>query len=86
MALRTHFGAANVEKRYSGIAWRTDLIKTNLPAMLRARKVHEESFDSNLSRRDRHEVCLIAESERGAPRYLEGRWEMVNPRIMAIFL
>ena len=86
MALRTHFGAARVEKRYSGIACRTDLMRTSLPAILRARKVHEESFESSLSRRDCQEVILIAEAERGAPRYLEGRWEMVNPRILAMFL
>ena len=61
-------------------------MRTSLPAKFRALKVHEESFESNLSSSDLQDTYLIAESERGAPRYLEGRWEIVNPSTRAMFL
>ena len=59
---------------------------TTRAARFRARKVQDESFDSSLSRRDLQEACLMAESERGAPKYLDGKWDMVNTKILAIFL
>jgi len=68
MVLRTHFGAAKIEKRYRGIACRTDLIRTILLEMLSARKVHKESLDSSLSRRVFQEECLTTDAARGAPR------------------
>jgi len=68
MVLRTHFGAAKIEKRYRGMACKTDLIRTSLLAMLSARKVQRESLDSSLSRRVFQEECLTAAAARGAPR------------------
>ena len=60
------------------------LMRVSLLAMLRALKVQEDSHDSIFSRRRFQEECLIAESIRGAPRYLSGREAMEKPRIRAM--
>lgn len=77
--LRTHFGAAKIENIYRGMAWRTDLMRIILLAMLRERKVQEESLVSKLSRRVLQEACLISESNRGAPRYFKEAWLLKTP-------
>jgi len=59
------------------------LIRISLLTMFRALKVQEVSWDSSLSRRSCQEECLRIESIRGAPRYLEGRVAMGNPKIRA---
>lgn len=86
MFLRTHFGAAKIENKYKGMAWRTDLMRIILLAMLRERYVQEESLVSKLSRRVLQEACLIAESNKGSPRYFEGSLAIEKPKILAIFL
>jgi len=68
------------------MAWRKDLISISLLVMLSEWKVQEESLVSKWSRRDLQEVCLIAESNRGAPRYFEGSTAIGKPKILAMFL
>ena len=65
---RTHFGTARIEERYRGIACSTALIRTNLLAMFRVLRVHEERRDSIFSRSPCQEACFRADSIKGAPK------------------
>lgn len=53
-------------------------------AKFRALCDHRLRRDSSFSIILRQEECLMAETVRGAPRYLEGRVAIGNPRIQAI--
>lgn len=81
ISLRTHLGTAVIEKIYKGMEWRIALIRKILLAILRALWVQRKSLASSFSSKSFQEECLRAEAIRGAPRYLEGRRSMENPRI-----
>ena len=83
---KTPNGAGRVDSMKIGIAWRTALVRTSLPAKLKYLFVHFLTLSWILVINGSHILLFQGLAISGAPKYLEGRDSLWKPEILDTFL